>query len=303
VGEAIPGEVQQLLHGGDTAGAITALGLKTEDVTSIIDAVTKNLQKELARLRHTYEFKSGLDYSSATAKEQALKTLEEKIKRTEESIKSIQQRIENFKDEMCPICYDEPQEPVLTPCCSRVFCGGCMLHCLTRNPTCPMCRTGVKLKDLRKVVKSKTEIVESGTSEPTTPEEGEILKKPETLLRLFKENPEGRFLVFSRYDYPFASIESQIEALGVNVKQLKGNKDAIAATLRAFQSGALRCLLLNSHYAGSGLNITAATHVILFHAMTHEEEKQILGRAYRMGRTEPLTFIRLLHPDEMVTTN
>jgi hypothetical protein len=43
--------------------------------------------------------------------------------------------------------------------------------------------------------------------------------------------------------------------------------------------------------------------VILLHAMTHEEEKQILGRAYRMGRTAPLDFIRLLHPDEMMITN
>jgi len=84
---------------------------------------------------------------------------------------------------------------------------------------------------------------------------------------------------------------------------LKGNKDAVASTLRAFQSGDLRCLLLNSHYAGSGLNITAATHVILLHAMTHEEEKQILGRAYRMGRTAPLHFIRLLHTGENPTAN
>ena len=105
--------------------------------------------------------------------------------------------------------------------------------------------------------------------------------------------------MFSRYDNPFLAIEEKIDALGIRVKQLKGNKDAIAATLRAFQGGELRCLLLNSRNAGSGLNITAATHVILLHAMTHEEEKQILGRAYRMGRTEPLHFIRLLHADEM----
>jgi len=128
-------------------------------------------------------------------------------------------------------------------------------------------------------------------------------KKPETLMRLFRDNPEGRFLVFSRYDNPFTAIESAIEGVGVNVKQLKGNKDAIASTLRAFQNGDIRCLLLNSHYAGSGLNITAATHVVLLHAMTHEEEKQILGRAYRMGRTGPLQFIRLLHSDEMPTKN
>jgi SNF2 family DNA or RNA helicase len=68
--------------------------------------------------------------------------------------------------------------------------------------------------------------------------------------------------------------------------------------LKAFQGGDIRCLLLNSHYAGSGLNITAATHVILLHAMTHEEEKQVLGRAYRIGRTGSLEFIKLLHKGE-----
>jgi SNF2 family DNA or RNA helicase len=154
------------------------------------------------------------------------------------------------------------------------------------------------VSQLKKIVveKEETEIVEE---QPEGPKE----KKADALLRLFKENPAGKFLVFSRYDNPFTAMEEAIAGLGVNVKQLKGNKDAVASTLRQFQAGDVRCLLLNSHYAGSGLNITAATHVILLHAMTHEEEKQILGRAHRMGRTEPLHFIRLLHPDEMPTTN
>ena len=86
----------------------------------------------------------------------------------------------------------------------------------------------------------------------------------------------------------------------LTVKLVKGNKDVIAQTLKSFQKGDTNVLLLNSIQAGAGLNITAATHVILLHAMTHEEEKQILGRAYRLGRTEPLDVIRLLHPDEMV---
>ena len=47
------------------------------------------------------------------------------------------------------------------------------------------------------------------------------------------------------------------------------------------------------------MNITAATDVILLHAMTHEEEKQILGRAYRLGRKEALNVVRLLHPEEL----
>jgi SNF2 family DNA or RNA helicase len=296
VSQSVPPEVQQLLHGGDIAGAISALGVKTEDTTGLIDAVTMNLKKELKRLNEYYTFKSGQDYATPQSKEFALKSLQEKIKRTEDSIKSIQDRIEGLKNEMCPICYDEPSEPLVTPCCSRIFCGQCILTCITRGPNCPMCRSPINTKKLTKVVlqKGDTEIVE------VEPEE-QLEKKSDALLRIFKENPAGRFLVFGRYDNPFTVIEEGITALGIRVKQLKGNKDSVASTLRAFQTGDLRCLLLNSHYAGSGLNITAATHVILLHAMTHEEEKQILGRAYRMGRTAPLHFIRLLHADE--TTN
>ena len=302
VSAAVPAEIQQLLHGGDVAGAISALGVKTENTANLIEAVTKNLQKEMKRLKETYDFKAGLEYATPQGKETALKSLEEKMKRTEESIKTIQDRIEGFKDELCPICYEEPGEALLTPCCSRIFCGQCILTSFTRNPACPMCRAAIDLKRLTKVtsVKDTTAIVDSGES--ADPED-QLEKKSDALMRIFKENPGGRFLVFSRYDNPFVAMESSIEAIGLKVKQLKGNKDAIASTLRAFQDGGLHCLLLNSHYAGSGLNITAATHVILLHAMTHEEEKQILGRAYRMGRTAPLSFIRLLHADEMPATN
>ena len=299
VADAVPADVQLLLHGGDVAGAIAALGVKSEDTTSLIDAVTMNLKKELQRLKATYEFKAGLEYSTAQSKETALKSLEDKMKAKEGAIKSIQERIEGFKEEVCPICYDAPTEPMVTPCCSRVFCGQCILNCRARSAACPMCRTEFRIGQLKKIVlqKEETEIVEE--VKPEGPKE----KKADALLRLFKENPTGRFLVFSRYDNPFTAMEVAITGLGLTVKQLKGNKDGIASTLRQFQGGDVRCLLLNSHYAGSGLNITAATHVILLHAMTHEEEKQILGRAYRMGRTEPLHFIKLLHQDEMPTTN
>jgi hypothetical protein len=132
----------------------------------------------------------------------------------------------------------------------------------------------------------------SGSIEPSLP------KKQEALLNLIKQNPQGRFLIFSRYDNPFESIETAVNSLGIQVKNVKGNKHVITATLKSFEAGTTQCLLLNSQYAGAGLNITAATHVILLHSMTHEEEKQVLGRAYRIGRKGPLTFIKLLHKGE-----
>jgi len=306
VSQAISEDVKQLLHAGDVEGAIAALGVKSEDTKSLIEAVTANLQKELDRLKATLAFKSSLEYSTPQIKEAALKSLEDKIKQKEDAIQCIHQRIEGFKDEICPICYDEPAEPLLTPCCSRIFCGQCILMCLSRGSTaCPLCRENISARALTKVVvrdgAELNTIVDATTG---TEAPGPTLeKKMDALIRIFRENPRGKFLVFSKYDSPFVLMESLIHSLGIHAKQLKGNKDAINSMLHRFEDGELNCLLLNSHYAGAGLNITAATHVILLHAMTHEEEKQIIGRAYRMGRKDPLTFIRLLHADEMPATN
>jgi SNF2 family DNA or RNA helicase len=130
-----------------------------------------------------------------------------------------------------------------------------------------------------------------------------VLKKTEQLLELLKQKPDGKFLVFSRYDNPFLQLTSEIEGLNVTVKQVKGNKDVIAASLKSFEAGKTKVLLLNSLEAGAGMNITAATDVVLLHAMTHEEEKQILGRAYRLGRKDALNVVRLLHPEELQHTH
>ena len=289
--------IQQMLNAGDIHSALKELNVKGKDVKSLVEGVTANLSKELSNLQKTYEFKESLEYESARAKEQALKTLADKMAHVRESIKSIEERIQNFKTEVCPICYDEPVDHLITPCCSRVFCAPCLMLSLARNSTCALCRAPIHPSKCTKIITSENEIVETADStEPSLP------KKQDALLQLMKENPEGRFLVFSRFDNPFETIETAVQDLGIKVKHVKGNKDAVASTLRSFESGALRCLLLNSKYGGAGLNITSATHVILLHAMTHEEEKQVLGRAYRIGRKGALTFVKLLHKEEEAYT-
>ena len=290
---AISSNIQQMLHAGDINSALKELNVKGKDVKSLIDGVTANLAKELSNLQKTYEFKESLEYSSAQVKEQALKSLTDKIAHVKESIKSIEERIQNFKTEVCPICYEEPVDHLITPCCSRIFCAQCLILSLARNSTCALCRAAIHPSKCTKITTGENEIVETADSaEPSLP------KKQDALLQVMKDNPEGRFLVFSRFDNPFETIEVAVQELGIRVKHVKGNKDAVASTLRSFEAGSLRCLLLNSKYAGAGLNITAATHVILLHAMTHEEEKQVLGRAYRIGRKGALTFIKLLHKEE-----
>jgi hypothetical protein len=299
VSRYVSNDIVNLLHAGDISGAIAALGVKTETKMSLVDALTASMKKELSRLEATYTFKASLEYSSPSAKQSALATLDHKIKQIKDSIQSVTSRIDEA-DDMCPICYDDIHSALMTPCCSRTFCAQCILQCVAKQPACPMCRQEIVAKNLIKIVGAEegNAIVAAGSAN-VPPVLEAIPKKPDALLHIFQSNPQGRFLVFSRYDNPLADTEARLTEMGIKVKMLRGNKDAIAATLRGFQAGQTRCLLLNSHYAGAGLNITAATHVILLHAMTHEEEKQILGRAYRMGRTEPLRLIKLLHEGEV----
>ena len=290
VAGVIPSEVQNLLHAGDIQSALQHLGVRDEQPLTLIQAVTENRMKELDRLKKTYDFKASLEYSSQQAKDAALLNLKSKISHLEEQIKTIRERIENFQKEICPICFDEPQSAVLNACCNRVFCAACILNSLSRNPTCPLCRCPTNASQLRQI----------STSVQAVPihQEERPLRKKEMLLKILRENPKGKFLIFSKYDNPFHQMEHEIERMNIKVRQVKGNKDSIQATLNSFAKGETQCLLLNATHAGAGLNITAATHVILLHAMNIEEEKQILGRAYRLGRKEPLTLFRLLHPEE-----
>ena len=295
VAHAIPANVRSLLHAGDIQSALEHLGVKAEEPMSLVQAVSENRLKELDRLKKTYDFKASLEYATPQAKENALKSLKEKMTSLEEQLKQLKERIENYKEEMCPICFDEPQTPTLTPCCSRIFCAGCILTSLTRQPSCPLCRANIHAGGLRNLATAP--IAKNELIDPTAGPQP--LKKTEQLLELLQQKPDGKFLVFSRYDNPFLQLTSEIEGMNISVKQVKGNKDVIAATLKGFETGKTKVLLLNSLEAGAGMNITAATDVILLHAMTHEEEKQILGRAYRMGRKDPLSVVRLLHPEEL----
>lgn len=291
LGNLINESVRSLLHAGDVKGALEALGVNQGDNMSLIQAVNHVRQKELDNYKKTLVFKETLEYSTANAKENALKNLHDKIHSLEEQMKSLRERLENVSSELCAICYDEPSPITLTPCCNQIFCGNCILRSLEKNTECPMCRTRIDAKKLMMI--GDTPIV-------TTPvDEVKPLKKYEALLKLIRENPNGKFLVFSRYDNPFEQIASSCEAENITIRQVKGNKDVVNSIINSFEAGKTRVLYLNSSYSGAGLNIISASHVILLHAMTSEEQKQIIGRAYRLGRTSELNVIKLLHPGEV----
>ena len=51
----------------------------------------------------------------------------------------------------CAICYAEARNPVVTPCCTQIFCTQCISMWLQQNTSCPMCFKPLALKDLVQV--------------------------------------------------------------------------------------------------------------------------------------------------------
>lgn len=288
-------QISEMLHAGDISGAMEQLGVEESSPMTLIEAVTLNQHKELHRLEATLEFKKTLEYSTPALKEAALEALQIKIASLKEQIASLQKRIEDVDNETCAICYETMSAPTCVPCCKHFFCGGCILESLKRNTACPFCRAKISVQELKIITKK------DGRRSKKVDEtlNNELLHKPEALLKLITDNATGRFIVFSRYENPFAKIENLLTEHNIRVAQVKGNKDVIYSLLDKFKKNEIRVLLLNSEHFATGMNLEAASHVVLYHGnMTPNERQQIIGRAQRLGRTDSLTVVQMLHENE-----
>jgi SNF2 family DNA or RNA helicase len=305
IAQYVNSEIQELLHAGDVQGALEKLGVNNTSQSSLINALCETREKELDRLNKTLVFKESIEYATPQAKDLAISSLKTKISSLNEQINSLKQRILNVKDEICAICFEDPKTPTFVMCCSRLFCGGCIINCIQRNPQCPLCRSALAYQNLRQV-DMDDDISKASERVKREIEETVVIKKPKkkkALLKLIRETRNGRFLVFNRYDNPFLEIEGELLELGFHVATVKGNKDHVSNILKQFEKGAIQILLMNSTQAGAGMDLKSATHIVLMHTMRKEEERQIVGRAIRLGRTEPLTLVRLLHENEEVVNN
>lgn len=293
-------EMMERLHAGDVAGALEHVGIAAKDTESLVESVTRSLERDLQTARATLEFKRTLDYSSPALKEKALESCEQKIASIESRISAIQERVRTANTQTCPICYCDVDTPAVVPCCKQLFCFECLCQSLKHVAACPLCRT--RIEDLKTV-----EVLGTGAAgaaaggaggAAATTEVPKLLTKKNACLAFLTSNPSAKTLLFSNYDASFTGIETALHDAGIAYATVTGSQARIAKVLQDFERGAYRVLFLNARNMGAGLNIDSATHIILFHRMCGELQTQILGRALRLGRTAPLNVLHLLHSNE-----
>lgn len=287
----------EALHAGDTTGALSALGLKAASQETLVDRVTAQLRGELTQAEKLLAFKREMEYSSAAAKAEGIKKAEAKVERLREQLADLEARVASATKELCPICYDTPRTATLTPCCRNAFCLSCVCTCLATKAACPLCRTPIDSPSRLMVIGSGDDDVGATVAEATGPP-----TKGAALLKLLSESQTSdRFLVFSAHEASFKGLREILAARGIRCELLAGSAPRVDRLRKQFQSGEIRVLCMNARHVGAGINLEAATHIVLYHRMNVELEKQVIGRAVRFERSAELRVVHLVHEQETVS--
>lgn len=286
--------IQQRINANDIEGAIRELGGKHETEQDIVQLVTRELERDYNNKQREIAYTESLEIP-AEVKQQRIQTLRQELQRCHEKMENLKQRLTCLDQKNCPICYDTFDNPIMLPC-THVFCGGCLLKWMQTGNACPECRSVITLKKLTAIVKNKPDVSSEGVRMP------QILSKEDTLFKLLEERPNGRFLIFSQSDFTFTRIIMRMSNMGISHAEIKGSTSTMMRILEQFRNNEIKVILLNTYHAGSGIDMSCATDVVIFHSMGLDK-MQAVGRAQRVGRTTPLHIHNLCYPDEMSEVN
>lgn len=288
--------VIRALNAGDMTSAIRFAGCteRTEaDITKRFIGKFNDKIDKLNERKSKYEDKLKDDTTSRSERKRIQEYSEKvtiEMKQLSKKIEALRERITNLSTKDCPICISKVQlPPALVPCCNNVFCFQCITNALSIRPNCPLCRTNIAVSELTLCQKKNSNCVNHASELPT---------KVDATISLIKNKPDGKFLVFSEFNNTFHALTKAFVEHGITYKQLKGSGNQINNTMKKFDNGQVKVLLLNASFYGSGMNLQMTTDIVITHRMSRDMELQIIGRGQRLGRMVPLNVHYLCYETE-----
>ena len=269
-----------MIEADNIEGVIQALGgTKTNN---ILELVKQKLSEELESVESKIRI--------YTIRQEQKKIDEWSLKKNLvlNKLNTIENRVESMVNGNCNICFDKLVNPIVEPACHNLFCGKCLLTWLQTKQSCPLCRQNVVANEL--IYFRDGNDIESKRGEV----DEKKMTKPETIVNIIKNKPEGKFIIFSSYDQTFEQIHLTLLENNIKFKLIKGTTQQIQKTIDEYKTGDLQVLFLNSKFNGSGINLQETTDIIIYHEMNDSTKTQIIGRANRIGRVSPLYVHHLL---------
>lgn len=289
----IPKTILTMINAGNSEEAIKILNCNVNTNDNILKVITSNISNAVNNKKLELEFESKKNINQTinlkVNMEQKLKIkkIERCIERLETRYNSIKEKIYNLNDQYCPICMDEFTTPTIVNCCHNIFCFECIALASSKNSSCPFCRKTLYKENLNII-----------SDKPVRKQIDEKKEKIDVIIELIENNPQGRFLVFANNHKTFEKINSVFLDKKISSEILKGSSLTIQKTIDDFSNGIIKVIMLNVNYFGSGMNLQMATHVVIFHRFEKELEEQVIGRAQRLGRIDPLNVVYLIHENE-----
>ena len=293
-------ELINFINANDITALKEKLGFNVESYESISQMLTSNLQKTYNNEIKHYKYIESLDITETDKTERLIK-IKKKIEEITDSIQHIQSRLVIDEKNVCPICYDTLTNPISNVnCCGQLFCLSCIHQHFNSSKlgksNCPCCRTIIDYNNI--TIVSNDNVLHNSLTK-----KHELLKKEEIFEKLIKGNQNSKWLIFSGYDGTFNNLIKKLESEGITFSKVMGTNSHIEKLITDFKNGKIKVLLLNAFYFGMGLNLECATDILIYHTLNQELEKQVIGRAQRPGRTNPLNIHLLCHDNELTIYN
>lgn len=317
--------VMRCLNAGDVESAmqhISPANRSSED--NVVAALMGRLGREVQKLEDRVANVPSYTYATPAAREAETQRLERRRDDLRSRMAGIRERVRSC--DTCCICYDAISNQTVAPCCSNSFCFGCINQWISlqqhhnaarasdasrasesADAVCPLCKASLSVSDLLVVTPPADEAGTDSTSaaststsaaEVTNPNSSKLANLEAILRDRCAVAGRRKVLVFSSFENTFNGIVAMLERAGIYYRFLKGNRFSIRAIEREYREGCLDVLLVNTANYGSGLNLENTTDVVLLHQFGTDIEHQVIGRAQRYGRTDPLKVWVLLHENE-----
>jgi hypothetical protein len=301
--EFIPNDVLNLINAGNTKEAIRKLNCDVDTENNIIAVLQKSVVKEIHNKKAELKYLKTIIPQNIDIHNDKIVTLRNHIKSLNDRLNRINEITETLKNECCFICADNFENPAVLKCCKSVFCLKCLLASLKiSDGKCPYCRKNVGSKDYyvvsqkEKVKKPKSKKIVVKQNIFSEMDKGHVLSLVIENISMNDESP--KILIFSDYAGTFTNIDPILRKYKLEYSHIGGTPVHITNTIAKFGNGEINILLLDSKHYGSGLNLQMANYTIIYHRMDKNLETQVIGRAHRPGRSQPLKIIYLIDDNE-----
>jgi hypothetical protein len=309
-----------MLNAGDIDGIVTKLDVAVGNESNVIEMVTSKFQDEL-KVKE-YELKVAIENPKYNPNNETIGVINKRIAITElkKKIACIEERVKTI--ESCPICFDDFNNPSITPCCSNKFCFDCITMALNSKSQCPQCKSELTIQKMIIISnKTKDDMSKSMVAEKNKKKalltlsdkyedkleliktSANSLSKYENMDKIFELNHGNaikKYLIFTEYESTLNDkITNILTKWNLKYARIKGSGTMISNTVEQYKTGDVNTLLINSKYFGSGMNLENTTDIIIIHKMQSDVEMQVIGRAQRFGRVGNLRVWKLYYQNEV----